>query len=464
VRPPHEIPKQIGPYSVTAQIGEGGMACVYLATRDDGAGGRKGPFALKVIREEFAENSDFARMFADESKLSTGMRHPNVVRVEESGAVDGRLFLAMEVLSGQSLWQTWQACRERGVRLRYDLAAWICARAADGLHHAHELRGEDGSLLDLVHRDVNQSNLFITYEGDVKVIDFGLAKAANRVSQTAAGVVKGKLSYLAPEQVSGSKLDRRADIFALGVLLWEVTVDRRLFKGRDDIDTLLRVNECHVPDATTLVDGYPPRLWQIVSKCLQKDREGRYATAQTLATDLDLFVREQAQGVGRDSVAEIMNLLFSEERRRAEEWFATSARTEVPVAPLRTETTALLMHNMPSLPPPPKVDLWLGAAPSVFTGRAQPASERSGSDMPDIGQEPNAPSPDLRLYGPPPGQNEHSNGSTTGARALAPPDSHGSATVAASGAFTIHRVIALITAIIVLLVATFFVVRLLHSR
>ena len=307
------------------------MATVYLAFKDEPSG-RSGPFALKVIREELAQSSDFASMFADEAKVSAGMRHPNVVRVEESGVVDGRLFLAMEVLRGHSVWQIWQACRERGLRLRYDLAAWIFARAADGLHHAHEQRGPDGTSLDLVHRDVNQSNLFVTYDGDVKVIDFGLAKAANRVSQTAAGVVKGKLSYLAPEQVTGSKLDRRADVFALGVALWEVTVDRRLFKGRDDIDTLLRVNECRVPDATAIVDDYPARLWAIVSKCLQKDPSDRYPTAQTLATDLDLFVRECGTGIGRDSVAEIMEVLFAKERERTEEWFRKSEVADEPLA------------------------------------------------------------------------------------------------------------------------------------
>ncbi|MBK6459987.1 MAG: protein kinase [Myxococcales bacterium] len=375
-----DLPKNIGPYAVVAQIGEGGMANVYLAHRE-GPDGRLLPVALKVIREEFALNPEFAHMFADEARVATKMLHPNVVRVEESGAVDGRLFLAMEVLSGQSLWKVWQSCRERGLRLRYDLAAWIAARAADGLHHAHELRGDDGSSLDLVHRDVNQSNLFVTYEGDVKVIDFGLAKAANRVSQTAAGVLKGKLSYLAPEQVTGAKLDRRADIFALGVALWEVTVDRRLFKGRDDIDTLMRVNRCEVPDATTLVDGYPPRLWAIVSKCLAREREHRYGSAQALATDLDVFVRDCGQGVGRDSVAEVMQVLFAAEQQHAVDWFDRTNRASRASAPppLQTEDTSLLMQNMPSLPPPPKVDLWLAAPPPGFSGPALPASERSGA-------------------------------------------------------------------------------------
>ncbi len=350
------------------------MATVFLAYRDEPSGPPSGPWALKVIREEYAQNSQFSTMFADEAKLATRMRHHNVVRVEESGQVAGRLFLSMEVLVGQSFWQVWQACRERGVRIRYDLAAWIGARAADGLHHAHELRGDDGLPLRVVHRDINQSNIFITYDGDVKVIDFGLAKAANRVSQTAAGVVKGKLSYLAPEQTTGGVLDCRADIFALGVTLWEVTVDRRLFKGRDDVDTLLRVHQCHVPDATELVEGYPPELWRIVKRCLAKDREARYPTAHALATDLDVFTRSEGQGIGRDSVAEVMRNLFPGERERQERWFASANKPSLAIAPLRTEATALLMKNMPSIPPPPKVDLWLATAPPVFAPRAQPAS------------------------------------------------------------------------------------------
>jgi eukaryotic-like serine/threonine-protein kinase len=436
-----ELPKRIGAYAIASQIGEGGMASVFLAFKDDGAGGKRGPFALKVIREEFAQSAEFATMFADEAKVSTGMRHPNVVRVEESGAVDGRLFLAMEVLRGQSVWQMWQACRERGLRLRYDLAAWIFARAADGLHHAHETRADDGTPLDLVHRDVNQSNLFVTYEGDVKVIDFGLAKAANRVSQTAAGVVKGKLSYLAPEQVSGAKLDRRADLFALGVALWEITVDRRLFKGRDDIDTLLRVNQCHVPDATTLVEGYPPALWAIVSKCLQKDPRDRYPTAQTLATDLDLFVRETGSGVGRDSVAEIMNVLFEAERRRADEWYQKSSAEASPLPPLRQETTALLMQNMPSLPPPPNVDLWLSAPPPGFTGRAQPASERGGADVPVL----DSPPRDRESLTPSPNSSAHVK---TGPRRVS------------LGRFQLAVIVA---GLVVLALVTIFVIRLLRS-
>ena len=178
------------------------MATVYLGfARDPTMPGGGLLVALKVIKELYALNTEFVTMFSDEAKTVSRFNHPNIVRVFELGAEGNRLFMAMEFLNGQSLWHVWNACRERGVRLRYDVAAWIGARAAEGLHHAHELHDERGEFLNIVHRDVNASNIFITYDGQVKIIDFGLAKAANRVSRTRAGMVKGKLAYMSPEQV-----------------------------------------------------------------------------------------------------------------------------------------------------------------------------------------------------------------------------------------------------------------------
>ena len=160
------------------------MAAVYVARRDDGE-----IVAIKRIREEFARNQEFLTMLLDEAKIVSQLRHPNIVRYYELGNEDGQAFLAMELLSGQSLWSVWEACRARGVRLRYEMTAWIGARVADGLHYAHELAdGAPGAQkpLGIVHRDVNATNIFVTYDGDIKIIDFGLAKAANRVSKTAA--------------------------------------------------------------------------------------------------------------------------------------------------------------------------------------------------------------------------------------------------------------------------------------
>src|SRR5262249_27725294 len=158
------------------------------------------------------------------------------------------------------------------------------------LHHAHELKDESGKPQEIVHRDVNPSNIFVTYDGVPKLIDFGMAKAIDRFASTTAGVVKGKLAYLSPEQTPGAPADRRADVFALGVALWELTVDRRLFKGDDDVETVRRVQAADVPEPGSVVAGYPRALAEIVTRALARDPEKRYQNAADVARDLDAFV------------------------------------------------------------------------------------------------------------------------------------------------------------------------------
>ncbi len=327
------MPSRLGKYEVRAKIGEGGMATVYLGHERarDGQGDRV--VALKVIKDEYALSHDFVNMFLDESKIVSRLNHPNVVRVYELGSEGARLFLAMELLFGQSLWHVWNACRVAGVRLRYDVAAYVGALGALGLHHAHELTSPDGRPSNLVHRDVNASNIFVTYGGEVKIIDFGLAKAIGRLSQTAAGVVKGKLAYMSPEQAVGKPLDRRSDIFALATSLWEVTTDRRLFKGADDVETLKRVYSAHVPDPTTMVEGYPPALWRVLKRALAKNPADRYPTAADLATDLDAFVRAGGQAIGPATVSEVMQALFRSERERQATWMADASAHDKPAPP-----------------------------------------------------------------------------------------------------------------------------------
>ncbi len=269
------------------------MAEVHVARRVDRSGSGE-VVAIKTIREQFARNKEFVTMFMDEAKIVSRLRHPNIVRYHELGTDDGQLFLAMELLFGQSLWSLWEACRARNVRLRYDTIAWIGARVAEGLHYAHELVDENGQPLDIVHRDVNATNIFVTYDGEVKVIDFGLAKAANRASKTAAGVIKGKVAYMSPEQAVGAPIDRRTDVFALGTTLWELSCDRRLFKRSDDVETLRRVHAADVPDPTRLVDGFPPELWRVLQRSLVRDKDRRYRTAADFARDLDALRRARA--------------------------------------------------------------------------------------------------------------------------------------------------------------------------
>jgi serine/threonine-protein kinase len=320
--------RRLGGYELRAKIADGGMAEVHVGRRIDGPGAGE-VVAIKTIREQYARNREFVTMFMDEAKIVARLRHPNIIRYYELGNEDDQLFLAMELLFGQSLWSLWDACRARAVRLRYDMIAWIGARVADGLHYAHELVDEQGRPLDIVHRDVNATNIFVTYDGEIKVIDFGLAKAANRASKTAAGVIKGKVAYMSPEQAVGAPIDRRTDIFALGTTLWELACDRRLFKRTDDVETLRRVHAAEVPDATRIVDGFPPELWRILERALARDKDQRYGTAAELARDLDRTARAMGKGgTGPAPVAKVMHELFAEDHARQVAWVAEASGPE----------------------------------------------------------------------------------------------------------------------------------------
>jgi eukaryotic-like serine/threonine-protein kinase len=353
------MPSRLGRYDVRAKIGVGGMATVYLGRPNTADGARYGrAVALKVIKEEFCQNPEFVTMFVDEAKIISRLSHPNLVQVVELGSEGDRVFIAMELLMGQSLWAVWNACRARSVRLRYDLVAWVGARVAEGLHHAHEMRDPTGQLLMLVHRDVNQSNIFLTYDGQVKVIDFGLATAKGRAYKTASGVVKGKIAYLAPEQVAGHPVDRRADVFALGTTLWELTTDRRLFRGKDDSETLQRIYAADVPDPTTLVQGYPPALREILRRALARETSARYATVADFGRSLDFFAVSEGRTVNARALADVMSELFADERVRDQQWLAEASAADRP-APQST------MHPAPilTLPPPPDADVAPGDSP-----------------------------------------------------------------------------------------------------
>lgn len=352
------MPPRLGRYDVRAKIADGGMATVYVGrTRD--ANGVERVAALKMIRDEFSLNREFVNMFRDEAKIVSGLRHPNIVQLFELGVEGPRIFLAMELLYGQSLWQVWDACRERGVRLRYDVIAWIGARVAEGLNYAHDMRDAAGQPLEIVHRDVNATNVFVTYDGLVKIIDFGLAKATNRVSKTAAGVIKGKVAYMAPEQAIGAPVDRRTDLFALGTTLWELSVDRRLFKHTDEIETLKRVHAAEVPDPRAIVDGYPSMLWAILKRALAKEPDARYASGAEMARDLDLVARSEGRQVTQATLTEVMRELFAVEQERQKHWLADASAADRP-APKETLNPPAIFYG-----PNDGVDVPIPPTPSV---------------------------------------------------------------------------------------------------
>jgi serine/threonine protein kinase len=300
------------------------MASVHLA-RMDGPGGFQKWVAIKRIHPHLVEDDQFVDMFLDEARIAAGINHANVAQVFDLGKDDNTYWIAMEYLHGEPLREIMRRAEERNMLISPDLAARICADAAEGLHAAHELRGKNGQLLGLVHRDVTPHNLFITYEGYTKVVDFGIAKVADRLSQTRAGTLKGKLAYMSPEQVRGAEVDRTTDVFALGVVLWELTTNQRLFRMDTDLDTLEKVQACIVPPPSTIIRDYPVELESVVMKALAKRKQDRYATAREFSKALQNYLLRRGAFVGPEEVAQFIRHVFSDRIEKREAHLAWAA-------------------------------------------------------------------------------------------------------------------------------------------
>jgi serine/threonine-protein kinase len=377
-------PKTLGRFEVGAKIGGGGMATVYLG-RDVQADGTETFVALKVIRDELANDEQFTAMFIDEAKILARLSHPNCIQTLEYGVSDENRFIAMELLNGRTIADVWETLAERKEGFELGTAAWICARVAEGLHSAHELIDETGQPLGIIHRDVNPSNIFVTYDGEVKLIDFGLARARVRISKSAEGIVKGKIPYLAPEQVFAKPFDRRVDLYALGTTLWELVSMKRLFKRENDIETLKAIRDAHVPDLRADNPDFPEALWKILDRSLRRDPDERYATAEEMRTDLDAFARASAPHVIK--VSKIVTRLFPEGEARLTKWMHDAAgrvpgeRTLMPPAPVPIASSTLLegetrgSSSLPAMPAATKV-------PDV--PESEPAKEPEKAEEPKV--------------------------------------------------------------------------------
>ncbi len=314
----------LGRYRVVDEIGVGGMASVHLA-RMDGPGGFQKWVAIKRIHPHLVEDDQFVDMFLDEARIAAGINHANVAQVFDLGKDDNTYWIAMEYLHGEPLREVMRRAEERRLRLSPELAARICSDAAEGLHAAHELRGKNGQLLGLVHRDVTPHNLFLTYDGYTKVVDFGIAKVADRLSSTRAGTLKGKLAYMSPEQVRGIEVDRTTDVFALGVVLWELTTNQRLFRMDTDLDTLEKVQACVVPPPSTIVPDYPIELESVVMKALAKHKQDRFQTAREFSRALQNFLMRSGIFVGSEEVAHFVQQVFVDRIQKREAHLAWAA-------------------------------------------------------------------------------------------------------------------------------------------
>lgn len=300
----------LGRYVLGTLLGAGGAASVYMA-RLDGPHGFDRVVAIKLVHEHLLGDRDFVAMFLDEANLACRLQHPNIVHCYELCQDEQYLYLAMEYLQGQPLSRLYQRAQEWRQPLQCSLVAWIGARAADALGYAHELRDDAGGPLGIVHRDVSPDNLFITYDGQVKLLDFGIAKAAGRRSQTNLGQLKGKFRYMAPEYAMGLDFDHTLDIFALGATLYEAALGVPAFGGDEQV-ALRKIVAGELADPREIRPDFPSALWKVLSQTLSPKPEARPRQAAQLARSLDTAAG-LTQAQGRALLSSAIRRLFPDE-------------------------------------------------------------------------------------------------------------------------------------------------------
>jgi serine/threonine-protein kinase len=322
---------RLGRYELIARLAVGGMAEVYLARHGE-LSGFKTLVVVKKILPHLAENPEFISMFLDEARIASLLDHPNVVRIVEVGRAESDYFLAMELVQGKPLASLIRRAHERQEPIEPKLAALIMAQAAAGLHHAHGVSDAEGHPLGLVHRDVSPKNILVSFEGGVKVIDFGIARAMGRISQTNTGGMKGTAGYMAPEQAKSEPVDRRADVFACGVVLWEALTCRRLFRKDNDLATMRALMYDAIPRPST-VTKVPAVLEQITMKALNRDPEMRYQTALEMALALERYIG-QAGGASTSHLGTLMREYFATDQTDWKNLVRTAHEIEGASAPL----------------------------------------------------------------------------------------------------------------------------------
>ncbi len=286
VKPAAGGPGSFGRYQLLEKIAAGGMAEVYKA-RMRGEEGFEKIVAIKRILPHMADNDDFITMFIDEAKLAAQLTHNNIIHIYDLGKEDAYHYIAMEYVEGKDLRSILKQGSEKGFPLPVELALFVASKVANALDYAHRRMGMDGKELNLVHRDVSPQNVLISFEGDIKLCDFGIAKAATKVQQTQAGALKGKLQYMSPEQAWGKKVDRRTDIFSLGVVLYEMLTGERLFSGDTDLTILEQVRDARSTPPSAKNGDVPSKVDQIVLKALAKNPQDRYQNASEMERDIN---------------------------------------------------------------------------------------------------------------------------------------------------------------------------------
>ena len=305
--------KRLGKYEILALLALGGTAEIYLA-RIAGAAGFEKFVVVKCLHDHLADDTDFVKMFLDEARLGAMLDHSNVVQTFELGEHENRYYMVMEFLAGLSLAMVSRRAQDRlaGGVMPPALILNIAAQACAGLHYAHE-RSANGKPLNLVHRDISPQNLVISFEGVVKVVDFGIARAELRDTKTKAGTIKGKFAYMSPEQCVAANVDRRTDVFALGVIVWELLTGKRLFKRNSPYETYQAVIECNVPPPSSINVQLDPAIDAIVAKATAKEKEHRYPTAEAFGDAMQGYLHHRGKGSGPGEIGRFFDQYFEQE-------------------------------------------------------------------------------------------------------------------------------------------------------
>lgn len=340
------IGEEFGKYVLVGEIGVGGMAEVFLAIQT-GLQGFLKVVTLKRVLPHLATH-DFIAMFIDEARIAARLEHPNIVKTFEFGEHEGQYYTVMEYLAGEDLGSMMNRAAISKQPVQFNTAAMIVAQLCNGLHFAHELTDTAGRPLGLVHRDINPSNIIVTYAGEVKVIDFGVAKINQSGSKTMTGTIKGKLAYMSPEQILARGIDRRSDIFSLGVVLWELVTGCRLFARESDAATLYAIMNDPIPRARRHRPNVPEELEAIISTALARTPADRYQTAEEMQVALDQFLGSQPKFDSK-SLAAALEGLFGSTRAEAKRSIAATralSKNVSLVMKLRTDVRADLVKQL----------------------------------------------------------------------------------------------------------------------
>ncbi|HEY1416649.1 MAG TPA: protein kinase, partial [Myxococcaceae bacterium] len=360
---PKKQPIPFGRYLLLDRINIGGMAEVWRG-KVFGAGGFERLVAIKRILPNIAEDEEFISMFQDEAKISVQLTHANICQIYELNRIGPSLYIAMEYVPGKDLRSIFERARKKGEPPPVPLVCYVIGKLCEGLDYAHRKKDQHGRDLNVVHRDVSPQNVLISFEGEVKVIDFGIAKAAGKVTKTQAGILKGKFGYMSPEQIRGLPLDRRSDVFAIGVCLYELLTGERLFVGESDFQVLEKVRKAEALPPSTYNRKIPEALERIVLKALAKDPGDRFQYASELADELQRFLITSDSIFSRKDLMQYMKSTFAEEVERERARMAEYADIKAPEGmlteagvgvPVLARTTGPILAAVPTPPSTPSV-------------------------------------------------------------------------------------------------------------